>query len=60
MGKYVLIEGKDIESFIVDLVLMPRDPINIFRMNEDHIAAITFRVCMRIWSISYVITNGMI
>jgi hypothetical protein len=42
MGKYVLIEGKDIESFIVDLVLMPLDPINVFWMNEDHIAAITF------------------
>jgi hypothetical protein len=60
MGKYVLIEGRDRESFVVDLVLMLGTPINIFWMNEDHITVITFRVCMRVWSMSYVITHSMI
>jgi hypothetical protein len=29
-------------------------------MNEDHIAAIVFRVCVRFWLMLYVITHGTI
>jgi hypothetical protein len=60
MGNYVLIEGRDTESTIVVLVLMLGTPINVFQMNEDHITTIMSRVCMRSWSMLYVITHGMI
>jgi hypothetical protein len=42
MGKYVLIEGMDRESVVVDWGLMHGTPINVFWMNEDHITTITF------------------
>jgi hypothetical protein len=42
MGKYILIEGRNRESFVTGFVLMLGTPINVFRMNEDHIAAIAF------------------
>ncbi len=43
MGKHVLIEGRNRESFVVVFVLMLGTPINVFWMNEDHtIAVITF------------------
>jgi hypothetical protein len=60
MGKYVLIEGRNRESFVMGFVLMLGTPINIVRMNEDHITVIAFRVCVRFWSMSYVITHSMI
>jgi hypothetical protein len=60
MGKYILIEGRNRESFVTGFVLILGTPINIFRMNEDHIATIAFRVCVRFWSMSYVISHGTI
>jgi hypothetical protein len=42
MGKYVLIEGRNEESFVTGFLLMLGTPINKVRMNEDHIAAIAF------------------
>jgi hypothetical protein len=60
MEKYALIEGRHRESITEVFILRLGSPINIFWMNENHIAAITFQVCMRSWSTSYVITHGMI
>jgi hypothetical protein len=57
MGKYILIEGRNGESFVMGFVLMLGTPINIVRMNEDHTTVITFRVCVTFWSMSYVITH---
>jgi hypothetical protein len=60
MGKYVLIKGSDRKSIVILLVLMVGTPINAFRINEDHNTMIMFRVCVRSWSTSYVITHSMI
>jgi hypothetical protein len=42
MGKYVIIECRDRESIIEVFLLRLGPPINVFWMNENHIAASTF------------------